>query len=95
MGEVMVIITGDTYCNSQVILRGLYALVIIQHGKVSFMLIVNSDKHLVRDIEDRILPGHGEGALCILKYLELHEMILRDQESTLEVGHEENIALQD
>ena len=57
------------------------------HGNISCLIIVNGDRRLVRYFEDGILLGHSEGDFWILKYLDLHEMILRAQESTLEVSH--------
>ena len=62
VGEIMVIITGDTLCHGQVICSALYALVIMQHQNVSCLFIVNGDNNMIREIEDRIVPGHREGA---------------------------------
>ena len=59
------------------------------------MLIVSGDRQLVREIDDRLVPGHGEGDFWILKSLDIHEMIMRAQESTLEVRHEDNSSLQE
>ena len=59
------------------------------------MLIVNDDMHLVRDLEYRLVPVLGEGDLCLLKCLELHEMILKNQESVLEVNIEDTSTFQD
>ena len=47
------------------------------------------------EFEDRLLPGHSEGSVWIIKSLELYEMILRSQQSALEVRHEDTIAFQD
>ena len=57
-------------------------------------LLNNVDRHLVRDILDRIVPGHSEVAFWIIMYLDLHEIILRDQQSIFVVRHEETSALQ-
>ena len=96
MGEVLVLLTGDTSCNSQGLLRStVYSLVGMHNEKVGCMIVVNGDRHLVRNIEDRIVLGHGEGAFWILKSLEIHEIILRAQESALEVRHEGTCAFQD
>ena len=91
----MVILTGDSSCNSQGTQIYFYALVSMQHGEVSCLLILNGDRHLLRDLEDIIVPGHGEGCFWIIKSLELHEMILRIQDSTLEVRHEETSDFQE
>ena len=89
LGEVMVILTGDTSCHIQGLCIDEYDLVSMQHEKVSCLLIVNGDSHLVRDIEDRLVSDHSEGALWVLKSLELHEMIMRDEDYALEVRHED------
>ena len=62
---------------------------------MDFLFIVNGDGHLVRELEDILVPGHRKGALWIIKYLEIHEMIIMDQQSTLEVRHEETSYFQD
>ena len=95
VGEVLVLLTDDTSCHGQGICIYVYSIVIMHHGKVGCMLIVNGNMHLVRDIEDRIVPGTGEGALWILKSLDTHEMIPRDQNYALEVRHEYTIAFQE
>ena len=64
----------------------------IQHGKMGCILIVNGDIHLARELEYRPFPGHVKGDFWIIKSLELHEIILRDQQSALEVRNEETIA---
>ena len=87
MGQVLVLLTGDTSCYIQGLLSAIYALVRMQHGKVTFLLIVIGDRKLVRELEDVLVPGHGEGALWILNYLDIHEMIMMYQESALEVRH--------
>ena len=69
---VLVIITGDTFCHSQVLHSSVYALVIMKHGKVGCLLIVNVGMPLIRDLEDRLVPDHSEGFLWILKSLEIH-----------------------
>ena len=56
--------------------------------------IVNGDRQLLRYIEDLIVPVHSEEALCIIKSLDPHEMIPRDQHSAPEVKHEDTSALQ-
>ena len=50
VGEVLFLITGGTSCLIQVILSDVYDLVIMQHGRVVCMRIVNGDRHLVMDI---------------------------------------------
>ena len=50
VGEVLIILTGDTYCHIQGLYSALYALRSMQNGKVSCMLILNSDRHLLRDL---------------------------------------------
>ena len=60
----------------------------MQHRKVICLLIVNGYRYMFRDIEDRLVPGHREGSFWIIKSLGLHEIILRSQESALEVRHE-------
>ena len=77
MGEVLVLLTGDTSCYIQGILNDLYYIARINNGKVGCLLIVNGDRNLVIDIKDRLVLGNGEEAFRILKSLELHEMILR------------------
>ena len=67
----------------------------MQHGKVGYLLILNGYRHLVRDIEDRLFPGHGEEAFCLLKSLELREIILMDKYTSLEVRHEDTSAFQE
>ena len=58
MGEVLVLITGNTSFHGQLLLSTVYALVTMQHWKVGCLLLVNYDRHLVRDLEYRLLPGH-------------------------------------
>ena len=95
MGEVLVLLSGDTSCYSLVIHSYVYAIVIMQHGKGICLLIVNGDRHLVRDLEDRLVPINGSGDFWFLNYFELHEMILKDQGSEIEVRHECTRDLQD
>ena len=83
VGKVLVILTGDTSYHYQGLRSAVYAILRMKYGSVSCILIVKGNRHLVRDLEDRLVPGHGEVALCILKSLDLHEMILRAQESPL------------
>ena len=90
----MVLLAGDIYCYNQVIFSSKYSLISMLHGKLSCLLIVNDDRHLIRELEYRIFTGHGEGAFWLLNYLELHKMILRAQESAIEVRHEDTSALQ-
>ena len=59
--------------------KGRYTLVSMHHGKVGCLIIDNCNMHMVREIEDRFVLDHGEGAFWILKSLEIHEIILRDQ----------------
>ena len=61
LGEVMFLVGGDTSCNIQVLRSDLYALVIMKHWRASCLLTVNGDRHLVRELEDRLVPGRGEG----------------------------------
>ena len=89
MGYILVLLIVDTLCHGQVLCSSVYSIVIVYHGKVSCLFIVNGDRHLVRDIEDILVSGHSEGVLCILKYLDLHGMILSYQQSELEVRHED------
>ena len=56
---------------------------------------MNGDRNMVRDIEYRLVPDHGEWAFCLIKSLELHETSLRDQMSAIEVRHEDTSAFQD
>ena len=72
VGEVMVILAGDTSCHRQGLRSAVYALVIMQNGKAIFLLIMNGDRNLARDIEERLVPGHGEEAFWILNYLDIH-----------------------
>ena len=67
----------------------------MHHGKVIFLLIVNDDRHLIREFEDRLVPGHSEGDVWLLKYLDLHEIITRDQESALECSNEDTSDFQE
>ena len=60
MGEVLVIITGDTYCHDQGHFSAVYYLVRIHHRKVGCLLIDNGDKNLVIYLKDRLVPGHSE-----------------------------------
>ena len=48
MGGVLVLLTGDTSYHSQGLLSDVYALLSMQKGKVSFILILYDDRHLVR-----------------------------------------------
>ena len=65
MGAVLVILIGDRSFHRQGIRSDVYALVIIKNGKVSCLLIANGDMHLVRELENRCIPGHGEGSLFV------------------------------
>ena len=94
MGYVLVLLTGDTSCHIQGLHSTVYYLVGIQYGKVSCMIIVNGDSQRVRDIEERFFPGHSDGAFWLLKSLEIHKIIMRDQEFSLEVSHEYTSAFQ-
>ena len=94
MEEVIVLLSGDKHCHIQVVHNYVYAMVITKNVNVSCLLIVNSDRHLAKDLEDIIVPVNGEEDFCILKSLDIHEMILRAQESELEVSHEDTSALQ-
>ena len=97
VGEVLVLLTGNTPCHSHGLRSAVYDLVRMLHGngKVSFLLIANDDMHLVRYLDYISVPIIGKGDLCLLKCLELHEMILRNQESVLEVRHEDTSTFQD
>ena len=96
VGEVLVLLTGDTPCHSHGLRSAVYDLVRMLHGngKVRFLIIVNDDMHLFIDLEYRLVPVLGEVALCLLKSLGIHEMILRDQESELDVRPKDTIAFQ-
>ena len=48
VGEILILITGDKYCHGQGLCSAIYDLISIQYGKLSFLLIVNGDKRLVR-----------------------------------------------
>ena len=50
LSEVLVLLSGDTSCHIQGLRSAVYDFVSIQHEKVSFMLIVTVDRHLVRDL---------------------------------------------
>ena len=50
LGEVLFLLYGDTSCHIQGLYSDIYDLIIMQHGKVGFMLIVTGDKHLVREL---------------------------------------------
>ena len=95
MGEVLVLLTGDTSCDIQGLRSSENSIISIQHGKVSCMVIVSVNRHLIRYLENRLSPGHFEVAFWIIKSLGIHEIILRYQESALGVRHEDNSALQD
>ena len=58
VSEVLILFTGETSYHSQVLRSAIYSLVIIHNGKVGFMLIVNGDRHLIKELEDRLVPGH-------------------------------------
>ena len=93
MGEVIVFLTGDTYYNSQGISSAVYSIVNIHNGKSICLIIYNGDRHLFRELEDRLFPGQVEGAFYILKSLKLHERILKDQQSEIKVRYEDTSAL--
>ena len=95
VGEVLFILTGDTYCHVQRLISSLYSILSMHHEKLGCLLIVNGDRSLVRDIEDRLVPDHIEGALWIINYLDLHEIILRDQQYALEVIPKDTSVFQD
>ena len=59
------------------------------------MLIVNGERNLFREFENILVPGHSKGAFWVFKYLEIGEMILRAQQSALEVRHEETSVFQE
>ena len=79
VGEVLVILTGEKSCHSQGLHSAVYALVSMYYGEVTCLLMVNGDGHLFRELEYRLVPGHVERSVWILKSLELHEIIMRDQ----------------
>ena len=72
MVEALFLLAGDSSCYGQGLSSAVYSLVSMQHGEVILLLIVNVHRHLVRDLEDRLVPGHGEGSFWILKSLEIH-----------------------
>ena len=57
VGEVLVLLTGNKACHRKGISSEVYALVSMHHEKVSCMIIFNGDRHLAREIEDRLVPG--------------------------------------
>ena len=67
----------------------------MHHGKLSFLLIVNGYRHLVREFEDRLVPGHGEGDVWLPKYLNLYLIITRAQDSALESSNEDTSDFQE
>ena len=48
VGEVLFLLTGDTSCHIQGLSSAVYAIVSMQHGELSCLLIVNGYCHLVR-----------------------------------------------
>ena len=50
VGEVLLLLAGDISCHNQGPLSDIYDLVHMQHGKVSCLIKVNGDMHLVRDL---------------------------------------------
>ena len=79
VGDFLFLITGDTSCHIQGLRSSVYSILIMRHVKVSCLLILDGDRHLVRYLEEILYPGHGEVALWVMKSLGLREMILRDQ----------------
>ena len=59
----------------------------MQRGNVGFLLLLNDNWHLVRNLEAILVPGHSEEAFCLLKSLEIHGMVLRGYQYALEVRH--------
>ena len=72
MVEIMVPLTGDTSCYGQGFISDLYYILSMHHWKLGFLFIVYGDRHLFREIEDRLFPGHSEGHFCIVKSLDLN-----------------------
>ena len=89
LGYVLVILTGDTPCHGHGLYSAVYAIDLMHNVKITCLFIVNGDRHLVRNIQEKIVPGHSERAFGIIKSLDLHEIILRDQHSALEVSNED------
>ena len=72
MSEVMVLLAVHTSCHIQGICSAIYALASTQHVKLSCMRMVNGYSTLVREIEERLVPGHGEVSFWLIESLELH-----------------------
>ena len=64
--DILVLLTNDTPCHIQVLCSDLYDILSIRHGNLGCFTIVNGDRNLVRDLEERIVPGHNGGAFWIL-----------------------------
>ena len=58
VSKVLVLLNGDTSFHSHGLCSAVYAIVSMQHGKVICLIIVNGDRHLVRELEDRLFPGY-------------------------------------
>ena len=89
MSEVLFLLTDEKSYHGQELCSAIYSLVSMQHSKMGCLLIVNDNRHLFRELEYILVIGHSEGALWLLKSLELHEIILRDQQSALDFRHED------
>ena len=95
MVKVLVVLTGDTSCHGQGLCSAVYSLVSMHHGMVGCIFVVNGDMHLLRELGEIIVPGHGQVNFWLIKYLELHDIILRAKQFELEVRHENTSALKD
>ena len=92
VGDILFLLTGDTLFHVQGLFSYIYDLVSIHNGKVGCLFIFNYDRHLIIELADRLVPGHSEELLLIIKSLGLHEIILRYQQSELEVMCEDTSA---
>ena len=59
VGDILILLTGDTYCHGQGLFSSVYAILIMYHGNLGCMFIATGDMHLVRDIENILVPGHS------------------------------------
>ena len=63
VGEVLVLLTSHTSYHGQGIYSAVYDIVSIHHGTVGCLFIVIGDRHLSRELEERLVQVHGEGVL--------------------------------